>query len=312
MKKEKVSIIIPCKEIDKYTKKCINQCLKLNCDNFEIIVLPDKKQEINTKNKNLKIISCTGKPSLKRNLGMKISKGEYYAFIDSDAYPEKNWLKNAIKHFQKKDVGLVGGPNLTPKESNFWEKISGKVLSNFLVSGIASIRYKKTRNQFTKELPSCNYIVKKELATKYSQEFLTAEDSEFCFNITKKGKKILYANDVIVYHHRRDSFFKHLKQIFIYSRDIAWLTKKEFSFDKLYYSILSLFTLAFISGIILSFIFPLIKTLFLIFLVFYLLIIFITSFHKNIKTSLAVFVTSILTHFSYGFGWLYGIFVRQR
>ena len=95
---KKVSIIIPCKKIESMTEKCIKKCLKLNYDNFEIIVLPDKvNEEILKKfsDKKIRIISTRNvKPSFKRNLGMKKANGEFFAFIDSDAYPKKTWLKN--------------------------------------------------------------------------------------------------------------------------------------------------------------------------------------------------------------------------
>ena len=133
----KVSIIIPCKEIDSYTQKCVKECLKQSYDNFEIFVLVDErdnKKESKIENKKVKIIA-TGpvKPAIKRNLGMKKSRANFYGFIDSDAYPIQNWLKNAVKYFEKnKKIGIVGGPNLTPREGNFWENVSGYVLSNFL------------------------------------------------------------------------------------------------------------------------------------------------------------------------------------
>jgi cellulose synthase/poly-beta-1,6-N-acetylglucosamine synthase-like glycosyltransferase len=40
-----VSIIIPCKEIDNYTKECVNYCKKLDYENYDIIVLPDEQNE---------------------------------------------------------------------------------------------------------------------------------------------------------------------------------------------------------------------------------------------------------------------------
>ena len=43
MKEKFVSIIVPCREIDKYTEECIEGCLKLNYGNYEIIVIPDNK-----------------------------------------------------------------------------------------------------------------------------------------------------------------------------------------------------------------------------------------------------------------------------
>ena len=92
-----ISIIIPCKEIDKYTEECIRYCLELDYPNYEIIVLPDyeSKQIL----RNVKIIP-TGPitPGAKRNIGVTNSNGEICAFIDSDAYPPRDWLKNAAKY----------------------------------------------------------------------------------------------------------------------------------------------------------------------------------------------------------------------
>ncbi|MBI5148127.1 glycosyltransferase [Candidatus Pacearchaeota archaeon] len=304
-----ISIIIPCREIDKYTEECIKYCQKLDYKNFEIIVLTDSKTKL--KGKKVKIIA-TGKvkPAIKRNIGMKVASGEIYAFIDSDAFPEKNWLKEAVKHLEDKDIAMVGGPNLTPPEAHFMEQISGEILASPLASGPAYIRYTKADKQYVKELPSCNFFVKKQYAGKFDPELLTAEDSKFCFDIGKKAR-IVYEPDVIVYHHRRNTFEGHLKQIWVYGRDIALLTKKEFSFDKLYYSLPSLFVLFIFFGFLLS-----LTTKFreiywsLVFL--YILIVLAFSIRKNIEKTILIFSGIVLTHFSYGLGYLYGLFLIKK
>lgn len=310
---EKVSIIIPCININNQTLKCIKRCLELDYEDFEILVLPDSCDK-KSKHKKLKIIE-TGKvkPALKRNIGMKLAIGEFFAFIDDDAYPTKDWLKNAVKYFVDKKIGLVGGPNLTPENANFAERVSGYVLSNWLVSGGASIRYKIAKNQKCKELPSCNYI-SRNFRIEYDLNFLTAEDSKYCFDISKKGYDIFYANDVIVYHHRRDKIWKHIKQIYIYGRDIAWLTKKEFSIDKIYYSAPSIFSLLVIFGFLLlifgySFF---LDRLFPTGIYIYLILIFLGSLKENLFVSLIVFIISIATHFAYGFGWIKGILTSAQ
>jgi cellulose synthase/poly-beta-1,6-N-acetylglucosamine synthase-like glycosyltransferase len=40
-----VSIIIPCKDVDDYTRECIEYCRRLDYPNFEIILLPDYSTE---------------------------------------------------------------------------------------------------------------------------------------------------------------------------------------------------------------------------------------------------------------------------
>ena len=316
MSDKKISIIIPCKGIDVFTEKCLQKCLKLDYDSFEILVLPDdssKEESEKFSDKIIKIIK-TGKvkPAFKRNLGMEKARGDFFAFIDSDAYPEKGWLKNSIKYFKNKKIGIVGGPNLTPPEANIDEKISGYTLSNFWVSGPANVRYRVAKNQIVKELPSCNYISRREISPKYKEGLLTAEDSKFCFDIRKQGYKILYARDVIVYHHRRDTIKKHIKQMFIYGRDIAWLAKEEFSLDMLYFSLLSLFVIGFFGAMALSVFYPVIRIVFSILVLAYFILMFVTNIHENFVMSLYVMTTSIITHFSYGIGFLWGVFVRNK
>tara|TARA_Y100000310_G_scaffold104733_1_gene103080 strand:- start:3415 stop:4380 length:966 start_codon:yes stop_codon:yes gene_type:complete len=314
---EKVSIIIPCKTIDDYTKECIENCLKLDYDNFEILVLSDNVEEYKKKDKRLKIIK-TGEsvPAEKRNIGMKIAEksgADFYAFIDSDAYPGEDWLKRAREYLEKEKIGIVGGPNLTPPQGCFWEKVSGYVLANPLISGHVARRYsKKSKSKYVTELPSCNYIVKKEAASEYSGKFLTAEDTKFCLDCRKKGFKILYARDVVVWHHRRNSLKKHLKQMFFYGRDNLWLLKEEFGIDKLYLLVTIFGIIGLVSGIVLSLFFPIIKGFFLLFVGLYVLGVFLTSLHKNIKTSLAVFFTSIISHVTHGMGSFYGLFKKRK
>src|SRR6266851_276570 len=85
-----VSIIVACKVIDSYTKECITGCLQLNYPQFELLVLPDYAE--NQPDDRVRVIP-TGpvKPSDKRNIGVDHAKGGVIAFIDGDAYPEKDW-----------------------------------------------------------------------------------------------------------------------------------------------------------------------------------------------------------------------------
>ena len=310
----KFSIIIPFKSWNNYVEESVKNCLEQSETDFEIILLPDV--EIDKKFPKTKIFP-TGpiKPSLKRNLGVEKSKNEILAFIDDDAYPDKDWLKNSIKYLQDQSIGAVGGPNLTPPSDSIMQKASGDILASRL-TGRSCIRYKIAKKpQSVLELPSCNLLVKKEIflqTKKFSPEFLTAEDSELCFEINNLNKKVLYVPDVIVYHHRRKLFKPHLKQMYIYSRDIAWLMKDKFSVDKLYYSILSLFVIYLVVGLILSFFNSYIRLFYIYSLSLYLIIIAIGSFKQNKKHAYLVFIGLILTHIVYGIGFLYGILTKKE
>src|SRR3989344_4098147 len=94
-----VSVIIPVKKCSDYLDENIKAINNGTYDNFEIIVLPDENEKKDFP--KTKIVS-TGNigPAEKRDIGARIAKGEFLAFIDDDAYPSKNWLSNAVGLFK--------------------------------------------------------------------------------------------------------------------------------------------------------------------------------------------------------------------
>ena len=93
----KCSIIIPALNINNDVLKCINECLAQEKVKVKIFLITNKR--VNYKFKSKKIICLFFGDitmSKKRNLAVKMSKDDYIAFIDSDAYPTKKWIINGI------------------------------------------------------------------------------------------------------------------------------------------------------------------------------------------------------------------------
>lgn len=192
-----VSIIIPCRNIDDYTRRCLVYCDKLEYRNFEVVLLTDW--------------ACAGLPAIKRNFGMSLSKGDFLAFIDSDAYPASDWLTRAVYYLTTfKRYTAVCGPGIIPYDAPLLEKASDLVLK-FLPY---NYRVTPKNPRLVAEYPTFNLIVRKKNAPQFSP-YLTGEDSLFCRQL--KGE-ILYAPDVIVYHNRRPLFKPFINQISTYGR----------------------------------------------------------------------------------------------
>ncbi len=217
-----VSIIIPLKKINDYIVECSTWILKQTYQNFELIILPDEYNE-STEYKAIFedsriTISKTGNksPAIKRHMGTTIAKGEIFAFIDDDTYPEVNWLENAIRVLDNNDVRVVGGVAVTAENDSYSEHISGMIYSNFMTSAKHTLRYEPKKVQYVHDYPSCNLIITREIYTKsggFNSNFYPGEDTVLCNNIIKLGEKILYSPDVLVYHHRRKLLFGHFKQV---------------------------------------------------------------------------------------------------
>ncbi len=308
--KPSVSIVIPCKNIDAYTKECIDQCKRLNYSNFEIILLPDIENE---KIDDIKtIVTGSVSPGAKRNIGVKNSTAEFCAFIDNDAYPRSDWLTNALKYFKDPLIGAVGGPGLTPESDDFMQKAGGYVLSSFMVGSLSN-RYKTENCYESDDVHSCNFIARKnviEEAGGWSEKYWPGEDTLMCLAIKKSGKKLLDASDVIVFHHRRTLFSQHSKQVSRFGEHRGFFVKKfpENSF-KLTYFFPSILLIALAVGIVLSLIVPFFIYVFLIGLSIYLISSLVAAGlqTKNIKLLFTVWSGIIVTHLVYGFYFLSGL-----
>jgi len=305
----KISVIIPTRSIDAYTKQCIAECKKLDYKDYEILVVCDK--QISEEIPGVKLIPAGDLlPGVKKNIGVRYSTGEICAFIDSDAFPKKDWLKKAANCFQNEDIAAVGGPNLTPGKDTISQKLSGLVLSSPLACGKFSTRYKISHPYFPVELPSCNLIVKKHIIEKvngFAPDFLTAEDADLCFKISQLNKKIFYSPEVIVFHHRRHLFIPYFKQIFTYGRDKSSLLRKipiRQRFSKMcYFFIPSVFFLI-IFCVIGSFFIIKIRIFILTIIFLYLFLLLTESLRLKTRYFHALFLGLLGTHVSYLLGFL--------
>ena len=93
----KVTIIIPSRNTDYLLEKCIKK-IREQYKNIKIILVLDSINNcLKQFDKNIEIIKSENpNMSAKRNLGVKNVDTKYIAFIDSDAYPNENWLEYAI------------------------------------------------------------------------------------------------------------------------------------------------------------------------------------------------------------------------
>ncbi|MBU3935371.1 glycosyltransferase [Patescibacteria group bacterium] len=218
-KKPFFSIIIPVIKETPYLSQTRKKLNKQIFKNFELLVISNK-------------ISKTSNPALKRNLGAKMAKGKYLAFLDDDSYPHKNWLANAKKQFDKNpNITALCGPCLTPPEDNIFQQASGLIWSSFLGSGGAGdYRNHLSPPRFVDDYPTVNLIVNKSDFDKiggFQTRHWPGEDTVLCLDLTRKlGKKIFYHPSIVVFHHRRAIFLPHLRQLGRYAKMRGLFVKK--------------------------------------------------------------------------------------
>ncbi|KKQ97043.1 MAG: Glycosyltransferase [Candidatus Woesebacteria bacterium GW2011_GWA1_39_12] len=307
MSNTKVSIIIPLYVDAPRFYADLKKFAKLNYPDYEILVVSDKNVKI--VDPKVKVL-ITGKertgPAEKRDIAIQKAKGEICAFIDDDAYPHSDWLKKAVVHFQHPQIAAVGGPGLTPKEDNYWEQLTGLVYGSFFCGGHAQYRFVKKPARFVVDYPAYNLLVRKSVLNDvggYGTHFYGGEDTFLCLKIIKKGHKILYDPEVVVYHHRRPLFIPYLKQIANIGKHRGYFAKRfpETSFRWMYFlpSVLALgfFVLPFINW-----------TLFVVLLVLSVGVGMCSVISKtNLWNSFLISLGIIGTHVVYGINFIRGL-----
>ena len=112
MDEVKVSVIIPVYNVEKYIEQCIKSVVNQTLKEIEIIIVNDgtkdnsiKKIEKYLSDPRIVLINKeNGGLSSARNAGMKIAKGEYISFIDSDDFIELTMLEDLYNNSEKAEI----------------------------------------------------------------------------------------------------------------------------------------------------------------------------------------------------------------
>jgi cellulose synthase/poly-beta-1,6-N-acetylglucosamine synthase-like glycosyltransferase len=285
--------------------------------NYEILVVTDNKK-LKIQEKNVRVVWTKEKrtgPAEKRDFALKSAKGEICAFIDDDAYPEKNWLKNSVLLLFDKSVAAVGGPGITPPEDNYWEQMTGLVYSSFFCSGFAKYRFVRDKKRAVEDYPAYNLLVKtavlKEIGG-YGSHFYGGEDTLLCMKIINKGYNILYSPRVVVFHHRRALFAPYLSQIGNVGKHRGYFARTypqtSRRFEYFVPSILAISLILFLSLSVVSITMLKITTVMLCSFISLgaLSVLNQTSFFNSLVVGIAI----ILTHISYGLNFIIGLFTK--
>lgn len=112
---EKISVIIPIYNVEKYLPKCINSVLNQTYSNLEIILVNDGStdsckqicEEYKKLDNRIKIINKkNGGLSDARNYGIEASTGNYIAFLDSDDWIDKELYMTLYKIIKRYDADI--------------------------------------------------------------------------------------------------------------------------------------------------------------------------------------------------------------
>lgn len=216
----KISFIIPAYNAEKTIIRCLDSIYSifLNNDDFEVIVIDDcstdntidvvKLYLQNKKNLLLLCQSFNNKQGAARNRGVRIAKGEFICFVDSDDAIDKGILSN-ISLAEKKHLEMV---------AMHFESldVSGNVINNFSInlSGDIVLSGIEFQNNFPYWCSApWGYLYRKSFIQQVAYPFFEGvfyEDADFVIVHLYRAKRIAYSSDLAYLAYYNDISTTHV------------------------------------------------------------------------------------------------------
>lgn len=198
----KVSVIIPCYNVENYVSACLESVLCQTLKDFEIICIDDCSTDstykilcdYERKQKNMKLIKNKANRGLSytRNRGIAVARGKYLYFLDSDDTIEQHALEKLYERAEKDSLDGVlfearvlehGQEKYVIERS---KKLSGVLTGQetmFLQAEDFGLDFFCAWSSFWNR----EYIIKNNISF---YEGIFHEDILFCFNVMISAKKV--------------------------------------------------------------------------------------------------------------------------
>jgi len=318
-----VSVLIPIRNEGYYISQCLQAVSQQDypSDRFEILI-SDGLSTDNTKAlvaewmKNDHRIRLFDNPQKIVPTGMNRlipqAKGEILIRVDGHCVIAPDYVSNCVSHLQEDGVDGVGGPMHSIGE-DLVSQVTALAMSSKFGVGNSSFRTESGVTKLADTVPFPAYtraIIEK--VGLYDEELVRNQDDEYNYRIREAGGKILLAEDVKSEYYSRGSLKKLWKQYFQYGFWKVRVLQKHPRQMSLRQFVPLAFVLALILTLLLSFLAPWGWKVLLAFFGTYLLTNLsasvVTGFGQGVKKLFLLPLTFSIIHFSYGLGFVVGLF----
>lgn len=319
------SIVIPTYNEQDNITNCLDSIFKQNYDKSLVdVVIVDgqssdktisKIKEYQQKFSNISLLkNPVRKTPTSLNIGIKQAKGEIIVILGAHASLDSDFIYFNNKYLIEKDLKVTGGTQINIGFS-FVQKAIALAMENPFGMGSAPYRWSK-KEQFVDTVVYAAY--KRELFDEigyFEENFAISEDAELNWRIRKAGHKIFFSPDIKSYYHPRKTIAKFIQQMFRYGILRVHMFKKHKSAVKITHIIPPAFVITIITLFVLTLTSVLHPFFFTAVLVSYFLVnlfsVLLKISKENLKFIPIVSFLIFLLHFSWGLGFLVGLFLPR-
>ena len=324
-KKYSFSIVIPTYNEQDNIANCLDSIFNQNYDKSLVdVVFVDGHSSDNTISKikdyqqkftNISLLeNPVKKTPTSLNIGIKQAKGEIIIILGAHASLNPDFIFFNNKYLNEKNVKVTGGTQINIG-FNFVQKAIAAAMENPFAMGSAPYRWSK-KEQFVDTVVYAAY--KRELFEEigyFEENFAISEDAELNWRIRKAGHKIFFSPNIKSYYHPRRTIAKFIQQMFRYGILRVHMFKKHKSAVKITHIIPPVFVVTLVTISILTLATVLDPIFLAAVLISYFLVNLLSVLLKSTKENL-LFVPLVsflifLLHFSWGLGFIVGLFLPR-
>ena len=316
-----ISITIPARNEEKYIEKCILSILSADypqekikvfvCDGLSTDNTREIVSSLSNKHKNIHLIDNEKQTTpFALNLGLKASNCAVKIILGAHAEIDKDFIKNNVSVLNDyPEVGCAGGIIENVYENESAETIGLAMSSGF---GVGNAHFRTgSKNGFVDTVAFGAY--RNEVFEKigyFDEDLIRNQDDEFNFRVLQNGFKIYLNSNIKSMYYVRASFSKLYKQYYQYGYWKVYVNKKHKAVTSIRQLVPLFFVLFLFLGFTLSFLHWVLGTLFSLGVLAYigLAIVFASQKSTSFEQITGIAYTFFLLHFSYGLGYLVGIF----
>ena len=316
-----ISITIPARNEEKYIEKCILSILSADypqekikvfvCDGLSTDNTREIVSSLSNKHNNIQLIDNEKQTTpFALNLGLKASNCAIKIILGAHAEIDKDFIKNNVSILNDyPEVGCAGGIIENVYENESAETI-GLAMSS--VFGVGNAHFRTgSKNGFVDTVAFGAY--RNEVFEKigyFDEDLIRNQDDEFNFRLLQNGFKIYLNSNIKSKYYVRASFSKLYKQYYQYGYWKVYVNKKHKAVTSIRQLVPLFFVLFLFLGFTISFLHWVLATLFSLGILAYifLAIVFASQKSNSFEKITVIAYTFFLLHFSYGLGYLVGIF----
>lgn len=207
---DKVSVIVPIYNVERYLKKCVDSILFQDYENIEIILIDDCSIDSSPKiaqqyqkkyPDKVKFIQRkeNGRQSVARNMAVKEANGTYLSFIDADDWIRKDFYSKMMKEAKSMDADItVCDYYMTYDDGKeeIADSLSGISNSSLMEEKIAIIRNHTVTKIFKKDFFDKNNLT-------FPENIKRGLDIGIVIPALTKANNIAIVNEPLYYYYQR-------------------------------------------------------------------------------------------------------------